>query len=138
MIGKLYIFDLVTDRSIEWLVVRDLQDGESYVQVVPCDDTPLIGCCDVAVCHDRALEGQAKMFARCGVSLWCGMSDLFSHRMTAVGDVSSEELSNVRKRLAEIARGIIPVSTPDDDDLEYIELCGELDKLGLFLSNGKI
>jgi len=134
--GDVYVFDLPTDVSAFWLVVREHPEGGLFL-LVPTDDTPTVGGCDVPV-PSFIGPPYATQYARCGLSVWCDPADLIRHAPRRAGAVSPGDLGHVRRFLHDMVRGLVPTSTPDDDDAEYLDLSGELERLGLILSGGKL
>jgi len=133
--GDLYGFKLATDVSVEWLVVREM-DG--LYLLVPADDTPMVGTCDVRLPSARQ-PGQAEMIARCGLSTWAHPADLSRRGPVRFGAVDATDLGVVRVVLSRLARGVIPGGDgPDDDDPTYWHLCQELERLGIELNGGLI
>src|SRR5690242_17415698 len=63
--GHLYVFHV--EVALEWLMVREHPDDEMLALLVPCDDFPLVGSCDVRVPLDLI---DRPLIARCGEAIW--------------------------------------------------------------------
>jgi hypothetical protein len=111
--GDLYVCDDGIEGSVEWLHVRDCPDDNDLVLLVPVDDFPLEGCCDVNLDHCQ----QRPMVARCGAAVWVPKKGLLkvAQRVTRILDGVTE----VSTMMAHMARGEIERETDVDDDPEY-------------------
>jgi hypothetical protein len=107
---------------IEWLIVRLHPDDSSLVLLAPADDFPFTGRSDVALKPefiDRPLT------VRCGETIWLPASGCQQH--LRVGAVPNEAVSEVRRKLAALARGQItdePGAARVDADPEYLAWLG--------------
>lgn len=116
--GDLYVFQTPVEAAIEWLVVRYHVDDPETVLIAPADDLPLAGRSDVGLWPeflDRPLT------VRASESAWLPAS-ICTDRLR-VGSVPEEAVSQVRRVIAGLARGIIPddsVGVSVDADPEHM------------------
>jgi hypothetical protein len=109
---------------IDWLVVRPHPDDSSLVLLAPADDFPFAGRSDVPLkpeFTDRPLT------VRCGETIWISASVCREHLQ--VGTVPHEAVSEVRQKLAALARGQIadvPGAARVDADPEYLAWLGQV------------
>lgn len=101
--GDLFVFDTPVEAAIEWLVVRFHIDGQATVLVAPADDLPLAGRCDIGLWPEYL---DRPLTVRCSESAWLPASMCADH--LRVGTVPDEPVKEVRRVIAELARGMIP------------------------------
>lgn len=124
MPGELYVFGSPVEAMIEWLVVRSHPDDPALILLAPVDDFPFSGRSDIPLkpeFFDRPLT------VRCGETTWIPASACQEHLQ--VGTVPSEAVSEVRRKLAALARGqIADESGADrvDADPEYLAWLGQV------------
>lgn len=126
-VGDLYVFDIDTDVSIEWLVAREHPEDLNQVLLVPVDDFFLTGTPDLVLPVNRPLT------ARCGETDWFPKSLLVP--TSRVGTIPDDVLKLVRRRLADLARGraITPTDLSVDFDPEYQDHMEDVEKARLTL-----
>lgn len=116
--GELYVFATPVEAVIEWLVVRPHPDDYLLVLLAPVDDFPFAGRSDVPLKPefiDRSLT------VRCGEATWIPAT--VCQERLRVGAVPNDAVSEVRRKLAALARGQIsdvPGATRVDADPEYL------------------
>lgn len=122
--GDLFVFPTKRDDvGLEWLLVRFHPDDPDLVLLAPVDTTPWIGTPDLAL--------SVPWVARCGECGWFPASICTE----PVRQVSASELSSVRRRLADLARGTLPPEQPGDFDPEYEEWIGLVAEAREYLEN---
>jgi hypothetical protein len=117
--GDLYVFRLVSEAALEWLVVLEHPDDRVLLLVVPVDDHPLTGTPDVALPREVI---HRPLTARCGQGAWLPAGQ-FRPRLR-VGALPEPALRLVRQKVADLARGRISASEAQrgaDLDPEYEE-----------------
>jgi len=99
--------DLYFVGRTRWLVVREHPDDPTALLVVPVDDHPLLGTCDVPI--------EAPDAARCGCGSWAHAA-VFRDRV----DHQPDAVRPVREVMARLARGQATGRPGDaDEDPEY-------------------
>ena len=101
--GDFYVFGTPSDAAIEWLVVRQHPDDPGLVLLAPADDFPLVGRSDIPL-NPQFLE--RPLTIRCGEAAWVIAKACPEH--LRVGSVPNEAVTLVRRKLAALARGIVP------------------------------
>lgn len=124
-VGDVYVLPSDTDVTLSWLVVNLYPDSEDLALVVPVDDAPFVGVCDIRF-------GSSPDVARCGYSFWVVREELNPEQRVSAG--LQMEAHFCRSVLAKLARGQTPTHNAEQDatenDPEYWEHCREVERVG--------
>jgi hypothetical protein len=93
-VGDLYVMpDQDTDITLSWLVVRIHPDNSALALVVPVDDFPLVGVCDVPLTGPK--------YCRCDCAFWVVRSELRpEYRVDSGWLLPAQDCRKVLHRLA--------------------------------------
>lgn len=120
-IGDEFVLPVKTDITLSWLVVNFHPDDKSLALVVPTDDAPFFGVCDV--------KGEPPRIARTGFSEWTSVQSLPIANRVDYG--LTDWAKACRVVLAGLARGKPPQSTPEQEaceaDPNYEHHCADIE-----------
>jgi hypothetical protein len=125
-VGDVYILLFQDDIYVEWVVVRPHPDDNEYLLIVPIDDFPFMGMCDIRL---FGYEDTDAMVARCNHSHWIPRSWLSGGKR--VEELPSEFVKKIRQTLAKMARLLeLDPLTEDDvtDDPDYMDWEDDLEQ----------
>lgn len=103
--GDVYRSPAAGAADFEWVVLRSHPDDPHLLCVVPADDNPLAGRCDVVVPRDAAC---GPLTLRCGYGLW--IHALRLPRALRTGWVEHRFVHAARELLGKMVRGRLEVS----------------------------
>ncbi len=115
--GDVFVFQETADYPVDWAVVDRHPDDAQLLRVVPLDDYPQVGSCDVGLRLGTSGRGAN---ARCDLSIWLDVSVFKSELRTGI--LTEEKLDRIRRKREQIESGTVVASIAEeevDGDPEY-------------------
>jgi len=115
--GDVFVFQETADYPVDWAVVDCHPEDAQRLRVMPLDDYPQVGSCDVGL---RLGTTGRVANARCDFSIWLDASVFESELRTGI--LTEKNLDHIRRKREQIESGTVVASIAEeevDGDPEY-------------------